>query len=158
MSDTYISMMIESLEKKLKLLDRAIEIDKEQEELITQEDPDTKALDANIDAKGALVDELNTLDLGFENMYAKVREELINNKEAHKGEIRTLQELIRKITEKVAEVEAFEARSKINVENYLKRRRKKISGSRASAKAANSYALNMRSMGSGGSVFLDNKK
>ncbi len=158
MSDTYISMMIESLEKKLKLLDRAIEIDKEQEELITQEDPDTKALDANIDAKGALVDELNTLDLGFENMYAKVREELINNKDAHKDEIRTLQELIRKITEKVAEVEAFEARSKINVENYLKRRRKKISGSRASAKAANSYALNMRSMGSGGSVFLDNKK
>ena len=158
MSDTYISMMIESLEKKFKLLDRAIEIDKEQEELITQEDPDTKALDANIDAKGALVDELNTLDLGFENMYAKVREELINNKDAHKDEIRTLQELIRKITEKVAEVEAFEARSKINVENYLKRRRKKISGSRASAKAANSYALNMRSMGSGGSVFLDNKK
>ena len=158
MSDTYISMMIESLEKKLKLLDRAIEIDKEQEELITQEDPDTKALDANIDAKGALVDELNTLDLGFENMYAKVREELINNKDAHKDEIRTLQQFIRKITEKVAEVEAFEARSKINVENYLKRRRKKISGSRASAKAANSYALNMRSMGSGGSVFLDNKK
>ncbi len=158
MSDTYISMMIESQEKKLKLLDQAIEIDKEQEELIKGDKPDTEALDANIDAKGALVSELNTLDIGFESMYAKVRDELINNKEAHKDEIKRLQELIRQITEKVAEVEAYESRSRINIENYLKKRRKKLQNSKMSTKAANTYAINMRKMNKIDSVFVDNRK
>ncbi|MBO4338283.1 MAG: flagellar protein FliT, partial [Lachnospiraceae bacterium] len=120
MSEAYMSMLIASQEKKLELLEKAIELDREQEEIITGEKPDMGALDANINAKGALIDELDKLDDGFESLYAKVRDEFINNKEAHKEEIRTLQDLIRKITEKIAEVEAIEARSKINFESFMK--------------------------------------
>ena len=79
MPSAYIDMMIESQEKKLELLDRVIELDREQEETVTAEKPDMEALNANLTEKGALVDELNKLDEGFDNIYAKVRDELINN-------------------------------------------------------------------------------
>ena len=123
MSDAYMSMLIDSQEKKLALLEKAIELDREQEEIITGAEPDMGALNANINAKGALIDELDRLDDGFESLYAKVREDFIQNKDAHKEEIRTLQGLIRQITEKIAQIEAMEARSKINFENYMKQRR-----------------------------------
>lgn len=158
MSEAYMSMLIASQEKKLELLEKAIELDREQEEIITGEKPDMGALDANIDAKGALVDELDRLDDGFEALYAKVRDEFINNKDAHKEEIRTLQELIRKITEKIAEVEAIEARSKVNFESFMKKRRHMIKDNRNSVKAANTYAVNMRKMSRTDSYFVDNKK
>ncbi len=158
MSEAYMSMMIASQERKLELLEKAIELDKEQEEIITGEKPDMGAFDANINAKGALIDELNKLDDGFEALYAKVRDELINNKEAHKEEIRTLQDLISRITEKIAEVEAIEARSKINFETFIKKRRHSIKDNRGSLKAANVYAVNMRKVNRIDSVFVDNKK
>ncbi|MCR5238009.1 MAG: hypothetical protein K6E34_12495 [Lachnospiraceae bacterium] len=158
MSEAYMSMLIASQEKKLELLERAIELDKEQEEIITGEKPDMRALDANIDAKGALVGELDRLDDGFESLYAKVRDELINNKDAHREEIRTLQELIKKITGKIAEVEAIEARSKVNFESFMKKKRHSLKDNRSSVKAANVYAVNMRKMNKIDSVFVDNKK
>ena len=158
MSEAYMSMLIASQEKKLELLERAIELDKEQEEIITGEKPDMRALDANIDAKGALVGELDRLDDGFESRYAKVRDELINNKDAHREEIRTLQELIKKITGKIAEVEAIEARSKVNFESFMKKKRHSLKDNRSSVKAANVYAVNMRKMNKIDSVFVDNKK
>ena len=158
MSEAYMSMLIASQEKKLELLERAIELDKEQEEIITGEKPDMRALDANIDAKGALVGELDRLDDGFESLYAKVRDELINNKDAHREEIRTLQELIKNITGKIAEVEAIEARSKVNFESFMKKKRHSLKDNRSSVKAANVYAVNMRKMNKIDSVFVDNKK
>ena len=151
-------MLIESQEKKLELLGQAIELDKQQEEMITGDSPDIEALNANITAKGALVDELNKLDDGFDAVYAKVRDELINNKEAHRDEIRRLQELIRQITEKIAEVEALEARSKINVDNFLKSRRRSLKDGRSSVKAASVYSTNMRKAYHTSPYFVDNKK
>ncbi|MBQ4482248.1 MAG: hypothetical protein II966_03350 [Lachnospiraceae bacterium] len=158
MSDAYMSMMIASQEKKLGLLERAIELDREQEEIITGEAPDMGALDANLNAKGALVDELNKLDDGFETLYAKVREEFIANKDQHKEEIRRLQELIRLITAKTAEIEAIEARSKINFENFMKKRRNAVREARSSVRAASVYAGNMRKVNRIDSMFVDNKK
>ena len=158
MSDAYMSMLIDSQEKKLALLEKAIELDREQEELITGAEPDMGALNANINAKGALIDELDRLDDGFESLYAKVREDFIENKDSHKEEIRTLQGLIRQITEKIAEVEALEARSKVNFENFMKQRRTTIKDNKNAVKAANIYAVNMRKMNKIDSVFVDNKK
>ncbi len=151
-------MLIESQEKKLELLDRVIELDKEQEAIVTGDKPDMEALNANLTAKGALVDELNKLDEGFDSVYAKVREELINNKEAHKSEIGRLQELIRQIMDKTADIEAMEARSKINVETFLKRRKKELREGRNSIQAASVYSTNMRRAYDTSPFFVDNKK
>ena len=151
-------MLIESQEKKLELLDEVIKLDREQESIITGSTPDMGALDANIDAKGALIEELDKLDEGFESVYAKVRDELNNNKESHKEEIRRLQDLIRSIMEKTAEIEALENRSKINFESFIKRRRHAIKDNKSTLKVANTYAVNMRKINKVDAMFLDGKK
>ncbi|MBO6111965.1 MAG: hypothetical protein J6P45_02805 [Lachnospiraceae bacterium] len=159
MSDTaYIQMLIESQQKKIELLDEALRLDEEQIKMIQQEKPDMDGLEKNLEEKGRLIGELDKLDDGFESVYAKVREELINNKEAHKDEIRQLQELISQITEKSVKVQAEELRSKEAVERFLKNRRGKLKDSKSSVKAANKYAVNMRKINKIDSFFVDKKK
>jgi len=159
MSDTaYIQMLIESQLKKIELLDEALRLDEEQIKMIQQEKPDMDGLEKNLEEKGRLISELDKLDDGFESVYAKVREELINNKEAHKDEIRQLQELISQITEKSVKVQAEELRSKETVERFLKNRRGKLKDSKSSVKAANKYAVNMRKINKIDSFFVDKKK
>ena len=94
MANPYIQILIESLEEKDKVLDEVIIADDQQMEIVRGERPDMKALDASIKAKGALVDRLNKLDDGFESVYEKVREDLLEHKEEHRDEIKRLQELI----------------------------------------------------------------
>ncbi len=159
MSDnTYIQMLIESQEKKLQLLDEAMTIDEQQMKLIQSEDPDMEELDRSLNEKGRIVEELDRLDDGFESVYAKVREELINNKEAHRDQIKRLQELISQITEKSVKVQATEIRGKEMVERFLKQRRGKLKDSKSSVKVANTYAINMRKMNRIDSFFVDKKK
>ena len=151
-------MLIESQQKKIELLDEALRLDEEQIKMIQQEKPDMDGLEKNLEEKGRLIGELDKLDDGFESVYAKVREELINNKEAHKDEIRQLQELISQITEKSVKVQAEELRSKEAVERFLKNRRGKLKDSKSSVKAANKYAVNMRKINKIDSFFVDKKK
>ncbi len=159
MSDnTYIQMLIDSQEKKLQLLDEAMALDEQQMKLIQNEDPDMEELDRSLNEKGRIVEELDRLDDGFESVYAKVREELINNKEAHRDEIKRLQELISQITEKSVKVQATEIRGKEMVERFLKQRRGRLKDSKSSVKAANTYAVNMRKMNKIDSFFVDKKK
>ncbi len=151
-------MLIESQEKKLKLLDEALELDEEQIRLAQEEDPDMEILDESLEKKGRIVEELDRLDDGFESVYAKVRDELLNNKEAHRDEIKRLQKLISQITEKSVKVQAAEIRGKETVERFLKRKRSALKDSKSSVKAANAYAVNMRKMNKIDSFFVDKKK
>ena len=159
MSDnTYIQMLIDSQEKKLQLLDEALKLDEEQIRLIQEEDPDMETLDESLEKKGKIVEELDRLDDGFESVYAKVRDELLNNKEAHRDEIKKLQDLIGKITEKSVKVQAAEIRGKETVERFLKKKRSALKDSRSTVRAANAYAVNMRKMNKIDAFFVDKKK
>ncbi len=151
-------MLIESQEKKLKLLDEAMKLDEEQIRLIQEENPDMETLDESLEKKGKIVEELDRLDDGFESVYSKVRDELLNNKEAHREEIKTLQELISQITEKIVKVQAAEIRGKETVERFLKKKRNALKDSKSTVKAANAYAVNMRKMNKIDAFFVDKKK
>ena len=76
MTDNYLQIMLESLEKKLEVLDEVYEINKRQLEASTKKPFDVEAYDAIMDEKGRLIDELNRLDDGFTSTYELVREEV----------------------------------------------------------------------------------
>lgn len=158
MANPYIQILIESLEKKDRVLDEVIKADDEQMKMVQAEKPDMEALDASIKTKSALVDELNSLDDGFESVYEKVKDDLLNHKDEHRDDIRRLQELISKITEKSVKIEAAETRNKQLVETYFRVSKKKIKDSRNSVKIANAYAVNMHRINKIDSFFVDNKK
>lgn len=139
MNDSYISILIDSMIEKSKTLDEVIERDREQTELIEAETPDLDALKDNFDAIGALAKKISKLDDGFEIVYEKVKDEILNNKEAHKNEIERLKELVYEVTEKAVKVQTTEIRNKQAVTEMFTRARRNIGSRRSAVNALNQY-------------------
>ncbi len=158
MSENYLKVLIESQNKKLRLLEEAEQLDKEILDLIREEEADMDAIDANMTAKGDLIEKLDELDDGFESVYEKIRTDLQEHKELYKDEIRILQNQISQITEKTVKIRALEERSKREIEAFFDNRRKKIRAEKSSVKIANAYAVNMRRINKVDSFFVDKKK
>jgi hypothetical protein len=158
MSENYLKVLIESQNKKLRLLEEAEQLDKEILLLIREEQADMDAIDANMTAKGDLIEKLDELDDGFESIYEKIRTDLQEHKELYKNEIRILQNQISQITEKTVKIRALEERSRREIEAFFENRKKKIRAEKSSVKIANAYAVNMRRINKVDSFFVDKKK
>lgn len=151
-------ILVESLEKKSRILDEIIKENETQELLFKQEDLDMEALDASSDRMGALADKLDLLDEGFESVYDRIRQELIDNKEAYRDEIRRMQALIAEITEKVVGINAARMRNKLQAENHFKKSRQQIGRASSKMKASQNYYNNMNRLSYVDSQFYDTKK
>ena len=116
MQKSYINIMIESLQKKVAVLDEVIKCSEGQKAVLEDAnlDPDTFQEDGR--KKAIWIEKLEKLDDGFDSLYQKVKEELQDNKEQYKEEIHKMQDLIRQITERSAQIQALEARNKELVE------------------------------------------
>ena len=160
MEKQYFAIMEQSLEKKVGILDRIIEKNKEQNEILKQEDMQWEDFDENANQKMDLIEEMQKLDEGFEDLFERVRQELEaqGGKEKHADVIRRMQILISQITEKSASIQTQEARNKMLVEQYFQQAREKIRGGRVSSKAAMDYYKSMSQTSFAQSHFLDDKK
>ncbi len=159
MNNSYITILIESLEKKSEILDKVIETDAEQTAIISAEEPDMEALSKNMDVIEELALELEKLDDGFESVYEKVREELLGNKEAYREEIKRMQQLITEVTEKSVKVQTTEARNKNKVVQMFKNERRKLGARRQSARVLNDYKYMVNGLDKQlEPYFLDSKK
>ena len=112
MEQTYIDIMIQSLEKKEQVLDRIIELDIKQKNQLEDPQLTPDDFDEVVEAKSRLIDQLNNLDSGFEKLFERTKEELNGHKEDYKEQIRTMQEHIRSITDKSVKIQSQEARNK----------------------------------------------
>jgi len=146
MTNTYVTALVESLEKKNKVLDEIIEKNKEQKALLSEENFSFEKFDKNTEEKGVLIYRLNQLDEGFESLYEKVKAELDTYRDSYADKIRRMQELIRDITDKSASIQAEEARNKSALEQIFKNEREKLKSGRSGVKALKSYsqAMNFR--------------
>mgnify|MGYP000238331230 FL=1 len=59
MTEGYLQILIESLEKKIIVLDQIIELDKKQAEISAHQPMDMEAYDEVVEEKDKLVDEIN---------------------------------------------------------------------------------------------------
>ncbi len=151
-------VLVESLVKKSRILDEIIKENEVQERLFKQEEIDMDALDASADRMGELAEKLELLDEGFEAVYDRIREELIQNKSAHREEIKRMQKLIAEITEKVVSINAARMRNKLQAENYFKRSRQQIGKASSKMKVSQNYYNNMNQLNYVDPQFYDSKK
>ncbi|SKB57516.1 hypothetical protein SAMN06296386_102240 [Lachnospiraceae bacterium] len=161
MKNTYVNILIESLEKKSEVLDEVMARDAEQEMILSAPDPDLDELHDNQEEIGKLAAELTRLDEGFESLYEKVRSDLLNNKAEYSEEIRVMQDLISEITEKAVKIGAEEARHKDRVTNLLREKRKQLGARRKNINKISTYANQMNGSTSKQNTepfFVDNKK
>lgn len=139
----YLSILEESLRKKLTVLDKIQEYNEQQYESFSAENVDMAGFDAAIEEKGKLIEELTKLDEGFETLYANIAEQLQKEKAKHASQIKVLQDLIRRVTEKSVSVQAQEARNKALIESYFAKEKKQIREGRVNSKAAYGYYRNL---------------
>ncbi len=158
MSLSSAQVLVESLEKKSRILDEIMKENEAQERLFKQEQLDMEALDVSSDRMGELAEKLELLDEGFESVYDRIREELMENKQAYRVEIKRMQELIAVITEKIVSINAARMRNKIQAEQQFKKNRQQIGSASSQMKASKNYYNHMNSLNYVAPQFYDSKK
>lgn len=160
MSDknNYIEVLIQSLKKKNQVLDSIIHANHGQKEALEDPNLDPDEFDVTVEEKAALMDQLNQLDDGFEQIYARVREELQENRENYKEEIHQMQELIRQLTDKSTAIQAQELRNKDLMSQKFASIKKQVREIRSSQKVVNQYYKNMMKTNYIDPQFTDSKK
>ena len=160
MEKQYLAIMEQSLEKKIGILDRIIAKNQEQNAILNDPNMKWEDFDDNANRKMELIEEIDKLDEGFEDLFERVKEELESpgGKEKNAAQIVRMQELIRQITEKSTSIQAQEARNKVLVEQYFQQSRERIRKGRTSSKAAMDYYKSMSQTSFAQPHFLDDKK
>ena len=158
MDQSSAQVLLQSLEKKNQLLDQMIRQNGIQEEILKQEEFDMDAFDATIDQQSAYVEQLDQLDRGFESVYDRVREELMENKERYRNEITRMKEQIQQITDKIVTLNAGNMRNKMLAENQFKKKRKEIGTGASKNRVARNYYNSMNNLNYVSPQFYDNKK
>lgn len=156
--DNQLTILSESLDKKLQILKEIQKYNKKQEQSFLEETADLEEFDAAIEEKGRLIEKLSKLDEGFETVYGRLAEELSGNREKYKAQIAVLQDKIRQVTELGISVQAQEQRNKKLVEQYFAKAHDNIRQERKNSKAAFNYYKNMSGTTAAQPRFMDSKK
>ena len=158
MNQSGAQILLQSLEKKNKVLDQMILQNCLQERILKEDELDMDAFDAAIDQQSSYVDELDRLDRGFEAVYDRVREELMQNKEHYRTEITRIKEQIQLITDKIVTLNAGNMRNKMLAENQFKKKKLAIGNGVSKNRVATNYYNNMNNLNFVSPQFYDNKK
>ncbi len=158
MSDSYIDIMIQSLQKKCRVLDELAKLNEKQRQVLENPEGNAEDFDKIVEDKAALIRQIDQLDSGFEKLYERTRDELLTDREAYAAQIRTMQEYIRRVTDKSMELQAQEARNKELMISKFARVKKQARQVRANSKATSSYYQSMSRTLVVDPQFMDDKK
>lgn len=158
MPENYLMIMIQSLKKKIEVLDCIIDADERQK--IGLEDPslDPDDFDKIVEEKAKYIEHLDLLDQGFDKLFERVKDQLNDNRELYKDEIKEMQKLITTVTEKSNKIQVQEARNKELMTQKFAKVHKQARDVRASQQAVNQYYQNMKKINYIDPQFMDNKK
>ena len=158
MPENYLMIMIQSLKKKIEVLDCIIDADERQK--IGLEDPslDPDDFDKIVEEKAKYIEHLDLLDQGFDKLFERVKDQLNDNREIYKNEIKEMQVLITRITEKSSEIQVQEMRNKELMSQKFAKVHKQARDVRANQQAVNHYYQNMKRLNVIDPQFMDNKK
>lgn len=154
---TYINVLIDTLVKKIKVLEELSSVIKAQEENFSTKDIDLDDFDSMLLKKDILIEQLNQLDDGFEKIYLRVKEELTLNGVIYRNYILTIQGYIKEIMEKSAFIQTKEKQLKLKIDSYLINKKNEIKNFKISNQTANSYYKNMMNSVQDEPYFLDKK-
>lgn len=156
--ESQLTILSESLDRKLEVLQKIQEYNKRQEEVFSAEKVDIRQFDDAVEEKQRLIDEVVRLDEGFEILYEKLAKELEGNRQRYAAQIKELQEKVARVTELGVSVQAQEARNKKLIESYFAKERANIGQRRKNAKSAFDYYKSMSGAGYVPPQMYDNKQ
>ena len=105
-----------------------------------------------------MLEELEKADMGFERVYERVKDAFQENRYLYEAEIKEMQQLIKKITDYTAKIQAQELRNKQLMEYYFQRKKNEVKAFQFNQHSANKYTSHLADRESGVSYFFDNRK
>ena len=154
----YISMLVQSLQKKNRILDEITEINRRQRDILDNPNADPDDFDKTVEEKSEQIEELDCLDDGFQEVFHEVKDELEHHKASYAVEITQMQRLIKELTDKSASIQVQESRNKKLMEQRFASVKKQGREVRKSQKVVNQYYKNMMRTNYIDPQFTDSKK
>lgn len=154
----YLDVLIQSLRKKLVLLNRLSILNQDQREILQDEQATPDAFDINVRDKGDLIDQIVALDAGFDEVYAHIKDLMERDHSAYEDQLDEMRRLIRQVMAEDASVRAEEQKNYELAQQKFANIKKQVREVKASQKMVNSYYQNMMRQKPGDAMFLDNKK
>lgn len=154
----YLDVLIQSLRKKLVLLNRLSILNQDQREILQDEQAAPDAFDINVRDKGGLIDQIVALDAGFDEVYAHIKDLMERDHSAYEDQLDEMRRLIRQVMAEDVSVRAEEQKNYELAQQKFANVKKQAREIKASQKMVNSYYQNMMRQKPGDAMFLDNKK
>ena len=139
----YIQILEDSLEKKIDVLRQLQVLCQEQANILQDDGSTPEAFEENIDRKGQLIEHLERLDQGFEQLFAKVEQTLEADRDQYADAIRHMQEMIREITQRSSNLQVLEKQNSELAKAKFSQIRTQTKEIRQSRKVVNSYYQNI---------------
>lgn len=155
---TYINVLVDTLQKKKSVLEQIYDGTKQQKEILQSDKFNEEDFQKTISLKGMLLDELEQLDNGFEQVYERVALAMKYNKDSYKEEIVLAQKLIQEIMDLNVSIRAMEEQNKQRFPACVMEKRKQYGSIKTNSKIVTNYYKNMpNTHQTGQSYFVDKK-
>lgn len=154
----YVAVLKQGLEKKIRILEQLLEKNARQRELLADPQLEPEEFEASLNEKAALIDELITIDDGFEQVYERVRVEIQEHRSDYAADIVQMQGYITEIMEKSTQVQTEEQRNRELILKKFADVKKQIREVKSGKKAVDQYYHNMMKLNYVDPQFLDDKK
>lgn len=155
---TYLEILTDSLTKKSQILDFILVENQKQQMAVTGERLDESLFEDTVAKKESYIQQLETLDSGFDSVYHRIKELLQTQKAMYKAEIEKLQALISEVTQKSMEVQLSEKRNQQMVEKCFSAMRQEVHQTKNVNQVANQYYKTMSKTSMVEPQYLDKKK
>ena len=158
-TQTYLSLLIDTLQKKKSVLEQLKDITEQQKQLLQSENFEEDNFQKTLDKKDICIKELEKLDYGFEQVYERVALILKHNKDTYRNKIIKAQQLIQEVMDLAVSIRVLEEKNKERFLFCLSIKRGKMKNFKVSKHAVANYYRNMPNIHQAGqSYFLDKKK
>ena len=149
---TYINVLTTSLRKKVSILEKLVKVTDEEEVLLKKEGVTIEEIEEKEQEKGKYLESLELADEGFEKVFQRIKYQ-------YEEEIKTMQTLIKKITDMTVKIQAQEVRNKQLMEFFFQQKKRDIRSFHNSKRTVNQYQQNMVNRNvNGQAYFLDSKR
>ncbi|MDF2544798.1 MAG: hypothetical protein K0S47_4516 [Herbinix sp.] len=156
-NQTYFILLKDTLKKKIGVLEELLKYTLVQEKIIDNGDIENEEFFTSISEKEQQLNILLQLDDGFEQIYQRIKDSLLNYPKYFEAEVKELKDLITVITDLNIKLQALEKRNKTKMDNVLMKKRLEIKNFKANNQMVSNYYKNMANQHQDQSYFLDKK-
>lgn len=156
-TSNYLEMLSVSLDRKIAILSELFRLTAIQKNIASADTFDEDKFSETVEAKGAILDELDRLDNGFQLLYNNVKKQIDENRTQYAEEIKLIQSKISKIMDDSAALTVAEEANKKLIESKFASVRKEIHQVKKSRNTAANYYKTMNNI-TEEAYFLDKKK